>query len=382
MMGARSSRQYWKRLAMYPTTRESKTTAAKTCPRNLIGTVLVAALVVLAACETGTTPSRDNVSGAATPGSIRWEMQSSVPSTQPIIGPQGVRFSNEIAKQSDGEIKVEFLKRGSRVPWYKLLDAISSGQIDAGYSSPLYLAAKNPGFEIFAGSPFGLPARDHYVWLREGGGLALHDELYAKFNIKAIPCVMTGPNGFGWFRKAVQTPDDLKGLKMRILGPGARVMSKLGVAAVPLPGGEIYNKLDRKLIDAAASLQPYIDVKMRLDRVVEHYYYPSFHRPFTTFEVMFNLDRWKSLSTEQQRLIEDVSHENVLIGFAEDEQLALEALDKIRSRGVAVHEVPPAIWAAARQAWAAVAIEESRRSADFRRIYRDYQQYLSTRPAR
>jgi TRAP-type mannitol/chloroaromatic compound transport system substrate-binding protein len=244
----------------------------------------------------------------------------------------------------------------------------------------LYLVAKNPAFAIFAGTPFGPATRDHYAWLREGGGLALHDELYARFNLKAVPCVMIGPNGFGWFRKAVQTPGDLKGLKMRFLGLGARVMSRLGVAVIQLPGGVIYNALDTNLIDAAALLQPYIDVKMRLDRVVEHYYYPSFHRPFTAFEVMFNLDRWRSLSTEQQRLIEEVCHENVVIGIAEDERLTLEALDEIRSRGVTVHELPPAIWAAARQAWAAVADEESRKSADFRRIYRDYKRYLSTGP--
>ena len=358
--------------------RPSKSAVAIARPLKLLRTGLMAVPFVLAACETA--PSGDPVSNQAAPGTVRWEMQSAVPRTNPLIGPQAVWFSNEIAKRSDGQIKIEFLERGSRVPSTRLVSAVSSGKIDAGFTSPLYLTAKNPAFEIFAGAPFGLPARDHYAWLRDGGGMALHDELYARSNIKAVPCVMTGPNGFGWFRKAVRTPDDLKGLKMRFLQLGARVMKKLGVVTIALPGGEIYPALNRNLIDAAAWLQPYFDANMRLDRIVKNYYYPSFHRSFSMFEVMLNLDRWNSISPEQQRLIEEVCQENIRISITEDERLASEALDEFRSRGVTVREVPTAIWEAARQAWAAVAEEESRKSADFRRIYRDYKRYLSTGP--
>ncbi len=384
---------------MYRTRTKIPLSTAGACVRGLPATAALAVLALLPACQTGTTPSRG--SAEATPGPVRWDMQSVVPSTQPLIGPQAVRFSREIAARSDGEIAIEFLEPGARVASFLVTDAVRGGKIDAGFTSPAFLAGQSPAFGIFAGPPFGLPPRDHYAWLRDGGGLALHDEIYAKAKLKAVPCVMTGPYGFGWFRNPVTTPDDLKGLKMRLVGRVAmRTMERLGVATVAVPAGEVYDLFagvrvgsvipdavakgldpDEIIkIDAAALALPYADVRFRLHERVRHYYYPSFYRPFAMFEVMFGLDRWNSLSPERQQLIEDVCHETVLDSIAEDERLAPEALAEIRSRGVAVREVPPAIWEAARQAWADVAAEESRRSRDFRRIYEAYQRYMSARP--
>lgn len=384
---------------MYPTMRKFSTRAARACVQALPTAASMAALALLPACQTGTTSSGGAAADGAASGPVRWELQSAVPSTEPLIGAQGVRFSEQIAKRSNGDINIEFVQPVSFFQTAKAFDALSTGKIDAWFSSPLYLVWNNSAFEIFSGLPFGLPPRDHYAWLRDGGGLALHDALYAKAKLKAVPCVMTGPYGFGWFRNPVTTPDDLKGLKMRFVGQLATsMMERLGVATVAVPAGEIYRLFvgvrtgslpgaaaikgldpDHILkIDAAALSLPYADVRYRLHDLVQHYYYPSFYRPFAMFEVMFSLDRWNGLSPERQRLIEDVCHENVLDSIAEDERLASEALAEIRSRGVAVHEVPPAIWEAARQAWADVAEEESRRNRNFRRIYEAYQRYLGT----
>ena len=62
----------------------------------------------------------------------------------------------------------------------------------------------------------------------------------------------TGCQMGGWFRKEINSADDLKGLKMRIPGLGGDVMAKLGASPVSLPGGQIYENL----VSPARSTQP------------------------------------------------------------------------------------------------------------------------------
>ena len=316
-----------KRPRVNATTPDIISAAAKACLRIPLRWGWLGASIVLAACETGPTAAVDRTAKVDAPGSIRWEMQSAVGSKLRLIGEYGMRFSNEIAARSNGQIQLAFLEPGTRASALQIPGALRGGQFEAGYTSPGYMAETNPAFLIFSGTPFGPSARDHYAWLQEGGGLTLYDDLYARFNLKAVPCVMAGPEGFGWFRRAVQTPDDLRGLKMRFWGIGAKVMRKLGVSIQQQRGADVYPALERGLIDATEYSTPYIDLDLSFYQIAQHYYYPSFHMPFHMFEVVFTRDRWNSLSREQQRLIEDVCHDNVLFAIAEDEPKAVNALE-------------------------------------------------------
>ena len=107
-----------------------------------------------------------------------------------------------------------------------------------------------PALEIL--TAFGLNAQQQNAWLYEGGGLAKLQELYAaKFNVIQFPAGNTGVQMGGWFRREINTVQDLQGLKMRIPGLGGQVMAKLGVTVQQLPGGEIFQVLDTGTIDAA-----------------------------------------------------------------------------------------------------------------------------------
>ena len=60
----------------------------------------------------------------------------------------------------------------------------------------------------------------------------------------------------GWFRKEINTVADLQGLKIRIGGFAGTIMAKLGVIPQQLPGGEIYQALEKGTIDAAEWVEP------------------------------------------------------------------------------------------------------------------------------
>ncbi len=94
------------------------------------------------------------------------------------------------------------------------------------------------------------------AWIKYKGGQALWDELGKEFGLKALPCGANGTQMGGWFNKEIESPDDWKGLKMRIPGLGGDVLAKLGASPVSLPGGQIYENLVSGAIDATEWVGP------------------------------------------------------------------------------------------------------------------------------
>ena len=90
-----------------------------------------------------------------------------------------------------------------------------------------------------------------------------------------MPGGNTGVQMGGWFRKEINTVDDLKGLKMRIGGFAGKVVEKLGVIPQQIAGGEIYPALEKGTIDAAEWVGPYDDEKLGFQKVAPYYYYPG-----------------------------------------------------------------------------------------------------------
>ena len=105
------------------------------------------------------------------------------------------------------------------------------------------------------------------------------NELYAKYNMVSFNGGNTGTQMGGWGRKEIKSVADFKGLKMR-LGGGlvGEVMSKLGAVPQSIPGGEIYQALEKGTIDAAEWVGPDDDQKLDFNKVAPFYYYPGWWR--------------------------------------------------------------------------------------------------------
>src|SRR5678816_3765823 len=98
---------------------------------------------------------------------------------------------------------------------------------------------------------------------------------YKKYNVHSLLVGNTGAQMGGWFKKEINTVDDLKGLKMRIGGWAGKTLGKLGVVAQQIAGGDIYPALEKGTIDAAEWVGPYDDEKLGFHKVTKFYYYPG-----------------------------------------------------------------------------------------------------------
>ncbi|WP_417461886.1 TRAP transporter substrate-binding protein [Kordiimonas sp.] len=331
-----------------------------------VNVAAIAALSMLAACS-GEKENSEAVHQVGEP--VEWRMTSTYPSTLIQLGTLGKRLETEVAKVSGGSVKLKFYEPGVLAPPFETFDAVSYGAVEAGWSTPGYWAGKDAALQLFSSVPFGPSAPEYLAWFDYGGGKELFEETYHKHNIHGIICGMTPPEASGWFKKEINSVEDLKGLKIRFFGLGAKVMEEVGAAPQLIAGGEIYQALELGTIDATEYAMPAVDYRMGFYEVAKHYYFPGWHQQSTFFELMINLDAWKSLSETQQAQIEATCAANVRYGISEGEALQADAMLALEAKGVNIHTWTPEILDELRAAWGRVVAGLVEKDPEFARVW-------------
>lgn len=327
----------------------------------------VASLAVTAAIVLGA------ASGAS--AEVKWKMGSTFPSKMVQLGTLGKNFEGTVGRVSGGSIQIKFYEPGALVPALELFDAVKSGSVDAGWSTPGYWQGKEPALSLFAAVPFGPGAGEYLGWIYNGGGQDLMNKIYNKHGLHSLICGIIAPEASGWFRKEIKTADDLKGLKMRFFGLGAKVMEKMGVSTQLLAGGDIYPALERGTIDATEFSMPAIDLGLGFYQVAKHYYFPGWHQQSTLFEVLMSKAKWDALSEQERAIIETSCKAMVTDGLAEGEAIQAKALISLKEKGVTLHRWPQEILDKLEAAWNEVAAENAAADAGFKEAWESLQAY-------
>ena len=235
---------------------------------------------------------------------IRWRVPVVFQTTWPVLGDNPVYVSQMIKDASRGAFLLDIFEPNEIVPPFSITDAVRDQKIEAGYTWLGYDQGKIPASALVGAVPFGMEPWEYSAWWFEGNGKNLTENLYEKHNIHPIFCGMTGPETAGWFRKPIQSLEDLKGLKIRFAGLGGKVIEQLGASVTMLPGSEIFQALEKGAIDATEFALPIVDQQLGFDRVAKYNYYPGWHQPFTASHLIVNLTTWDSLDSNDQSLLE------------------------------------------------------------------------------
>ncbi|MFM1854788.1 MAG: hypothetical protein RLZ83_97, partial [Pseudomonadota bacterium] len=130
----------------------------------------------------------------------------------------------------------------------------------------------------------------------DGNGLKLTREFYANYNIINFIGGNTGAQMGGWWRKEIKSLEDLKGQKFRTGGFSGRIMERLGAVPQNIPGGEIYQALEKGTIDAAEWVGPYDDEKLGFYKVAPFYGYPGYWEGGPQLDFFINTKAFGGLS--------------------------------------------------------------------------------------
>ena len=238
---------------------------------------------------------------------IRWRLASSFPKALDTIFGAADEFAKQVSAMSGGKFTITTHAGGELMPAFGVLDGVSNGTVECAHTAPYYFFGKDPTYALDCAIPFGLNSRQMTAWMFEGNGLKLMREFYAKVNIVNFPMGNTGAQMGGFFRKEIKSLADMKGLKMRIGGFGGKVLEKIGSIPQNIPGGEIYQALEKGTIDAAEWVGPYDDFKLGLYKVAPFYHYPGWWEGGPQLSLYVNQKSYDSLSAEYKAIIANAS---------------------------------------------------------------------------
>ena len=291
----------------------------------------------------------------------------------PALGTPIVWVADQLKTVSDGKVKMKIYEPGKLVSPKEILDAVSSGKVNSGYSTAGYWQGKMPAAALFSAVPFGPEAGEYMAWLYYGNGMSLYQEMYdnAGYNVKVMPCAIISPETSGWFSKPIEKPEDLKGLNMRFFGLGADVMEKLGVGTVQLPGGEIFGALEKGAIDASEFSQPAIDQRLGFHKIVKYNYFPGWHQQATVFELLINKDTWGKMSKGQKALIETTCKASMTNAIAEGEAMQFPVMEKAQENGVQIRYWNETMLNTFKSTWDEVVAEKTAADPFFKKVWDD-----------
>lgn len=306
------------------------------------------------------------------------EVQSVYPKNMIYQGESALRFAKRVEAITDGELQIHMMTANELVPSFEVFDAVSSGAIDAGWDWAAYWGSKVPVANLIGAMPFGPQGEVFVGWMYQGGGLEILREAYAPYGIVPVPCHLTAPEPGGWFNTEITAPEDLQGLSMRIGGLGAKVVERLGMTPLLIPGGEVYLALERGRIDAAEFSHPALDRQLGLPEVAKYYYYPGWHQPGSWNSLLVNQATWDGLSASMQAAIETTCEANVLWSLYAINASQGDILLDMQEEGVEVRRFPDSVIDALAEANEQVLAEESEQDELFRKALDSINAYVSS----
>ncbi|MBM9512090.1 TRAP transporter substrate-binding protein [Desulfogranum marinum] len=277
-----------------------------------VGTIILSLTAAMAIAVLGT--SCKNQEEPAKTGSVeekaavpekavKWKLAMTWSSTLTPLASPPLKLAKLLDEMSGGQFTIRVEGAEKHKAALGILDMVKGGQYDMGHSASYYWKGKDMAMVFFTSVPFGMTASEQYAWFYYGGGMELMQEAYEKYNVLSLPGGNTGVQMGGWFRKEINSLDDLKGLKMRIPGLAGEVFAKLGVNVTNIPPGELYTSLDRGTIDALEWVGPAMDIKMGFHKIAP-YYYTGWHEPASEMQFLINKKAYEELTPEFKAMLD------------------------------------------------------------------------------
>ncbi|MCU0985677.1 MAG: C4-dicarboxylate ABC transporter [Acetobacteraceae bacterium] len=286
---------------------------------------------------------------ASTPASaqerVRWGVPIAFGSNLTALGDTLPFVAQQLNRMSGGRINLIVQEPGTVIPALGVFDAVSEGKVDAGYS-----------------------------WMG-------YTQIYARHNVVPIFCGAIAPEGAGWFRQQISSLDQVRGLRFRAAGLGGRIWERVGASVQLIPGPELYQALERGVLDGTEFSLPTVDEQLGFQRVAKFLHLPGWHQPTTNQFLYVNKGVWDRLQEPTKAMIETACQAGVAYAMARAEALQGAVLAKFRAEGVTVARLPEDVLKRLQEATNAVLDEQAARDADFKAVLDSMRKFQSEHQA-
>ncbi|PXW96239.1 TRAP-type mannitol/chloroaromatic compound transport system substrate-binding protein [Sphaerotilus hippei] len=306
---------------------------------------------------------------------IRWRLASSFPKSLDTIYGGADVFSKKVSEMTGGKFTISVHAGGELMPAFGVVDGVQNGTVEMAHTVPYYFFGKDETFALGAAIPFGMNSRQMTAWMYEGNGLKLMREFYAKYSMINFPGGNTGAQMGGWYRKPIKSMADMKGLKFRVGGFAGKVVERLGGVPQNIPGGEIYQALEKGTIDAAEWIGPYDDQKLGFNKVAPNYAYPAWWEGGPQIDFFINQKAYDALSAEYKAIVEcaaAAAHSSMQAKYDAKNPLALKQLV---AGGTKLFPFPKDVMDAAFKESMALYSEISAKNPNWKKVYDDFSKF-------
>ena len=290
--------------------------------------------VLLAACGGGEESSSEDAEGK------EYDLKMSVTvsdTTAWFAGAQ--KLADDIEAETDGRITIdvfsnEQLSGGDSA---KAVEGLAKGSIDLTFNSTIIYSILDERFGVVS-APFLFDSLDEVDAAFAGEGGKMLDELLLEKNVVALGY---GENGF---RQAtnnkgpIESPEDLKGMKMRI--PGIKMYTDLfrayGSDPATMTWSEVFTALQQGTIDGQENP---IDViySSKIDEVQD--YLTLWNYSYDPLVLGINKKLFDSMSEEDQELFKRLGKEAAAYQIQLNRERAAEQLEELKEKGMQVNEL-------------------------------------------
>jgi len=248
--------------------------------------------------------------------------------------------SKRITEASGGRLVLKPHPGGAIVPGSKEFDGIDTGALDYSSTAFVYWMDKFPAAGMFTFTIGGLSPMEMYLWFVGGGGRELAQRMVSDYNVFLLPGAIGTPECFMGSSKPVNSLADIKGLKIRTAGDDGVCFTKMGAAVVFTPSPEIYENMQRGVIDAYQCSSPATDWSISLQEVADYVYLSGARQPCEHNPWLVNTDAWAALPDDLKLLVEDSVKSEAWNFYGEITFLDMEAVIKFQEYGTEIGPIP------------------------------------------
>ena len=237
--------------------------------------------------------------------SFRWKMQTCSTSSM-LTYKLAVQFAKDIEVATNGRMKIKVHAAGAVVPYAEVTDAVKNGVIQLGTpNASIDFGRIGPKALLLgaSGATGGLNPIEYMTWYYTAGGENFLQKLYDAYNIKVVGIISATPAElFAHSSKPLTELKDFKGLKFRTMGLWGQVLTKMGASVVNISGGEIYESMQRGVIDAFEFCGPGINWDMGYVDVAKYVGVPGIHSPLNMENLLVNKKAWAKLPADMKEI--------------------------------------------------------------------------------
>ncbi len=219
-----------------------------------------------------------------------------------------VEFAKIVEEKSDGKMKVEIYPNGQLGSEEQVLEQLQAGAVSMTKVSAAALTTYADGYNAFT-LPYVFADEEHFFKSMESDAV---EELYDKTHDKGfigLTYYTSGARSFYTTNKPILHPNDLKGVKIRVMGFQSQtdMMQVLGGTPVGMPYGEVYTSLQSGVIDGAESNETAL-TNGKHGEVAKYFSYDE-HTMIPDILVVSS-KVWDSLTEEQKNILEVAAKES------------------------------------------------------------------------